>query len=150
MDTTALRTTLLSGEWSVEYSPEFVKQTAKTRKKAEAVDELPGRGEEPRDASLMKHVRRLSESPGWHYVQGIGIHVAHNAKSFRSPAPRFALREFPLRTTVGEFKQKIGSVWRFLEEKTDLRDLSNPQEQFESRAGRLVTFFMPGSAGNIK
>ena len=150
MDTTALRTTLLGGEWSVEYSPEFVKQTAKTRKKAEAVDELPGRGEEPRDASLMKHVRRLSESPGWHYVQGIGIHVAHNAKSFRSPAPRFALRDFPFRTTVGEFKQKIGSVWRFLEEKTDLRDLSNPQEQFESRAGRLVTFFGPGSAGNIK
>ena len=150
MDPSQLRSTLLSGEWSVEYNPEFVKQTAKTRKKAEAVEELPGRGEEGRDAALMVHVRRLSESPGWHYVQGIGIHVAHNAKSFRSPAPRFAIREYPYRTTVGEFKQRIGSTWRFLEEKTDLRDLSNPQEQFAERAGRLVTFFMPGSAGNIK
>lgn len=149
MDNTALRQTLLRGEWSIEFNESFTKQTYK-KKKPEAMakaneDDLQGRLPEGRDEGLMKFVYQLSELSGWHYVDETGVNVARNAKSLRSPAPRFAIREFPYRTTVVGWRTGRGVQWRILEEKVDLRDIPNHQEQLQSRAHRLVTFFSRGA-----
>lgn len=65
----------------------------------------------------------------WHFRDGVGIHVAQGAKSYRSPAPRFAIRDgFPFRSPLAEYRFR-----RILEEKQDLRDLANLQAQMESR-----------------
>ena len=145
MNNDNLRRTLLRGEWSVEYTEEFVKQTSKQKKAVEAVEgALPGRPIEAKDEALMRHVHALAELCGWLFVDGTGVHVAHSARSFRSPAPRFATRDVPYRTTIGAWRGGDGGMrWQVLEEKQDVRDLSNLQEQFEHRALRLVTFFSP-------
>ena len=133
MDAAHLRSTLSRGEWSIENRPEFVKQTSKKKPAAESlVDDadLPGRPLNAQDQLLMEHVQRRSESAGWHFVEGVGIHVAHQAGSFRSPVPRFAVRDFPYRTTIGEFKRAQNlSTWRILEQRVDLLELANPQKQ---------------------
>ena len=67
--------------------------------------------------------------------------VADGAKSYRSPAPRFTLRDFPYRTTVAGFKGRGSVQWRILEEKVEPRDLPNHQEQLSRPCSRLVTFF---------
>ena len=101
------------------------------------------RGEplEARHGGLLEHARHLGESPGWHMVDTVGVHVAHGAKSFRSPQPRFSLASFPLRTTLGEFNTGSLPTWRVLEENQTLKDLSNMTAVLDSRARRLVSFF---------
>ena len=144
MDNTVLRQTLQKGQWSIEYVEGFTKQS--TKKKKEVADdgaELPGRPPGIRDHALMHHVNQLAEQSGWHYRDGVGIHVAHNAKSLRSPQPRFALRDFPFRTSVACWKRLGTFKWMIIEENVDLRDLPNHQEQLSSRCNRLVTFFTP-------
>ena len=142
MDGSQLRQVLKkSGEWSIEYNPEYTKQTFKKKKEAELFDKLPGREEGAQDKGLMQHARHLSESPGWHMVDNIGVHVAHSAKSFRSPTPRFCLNEFPCRTTLAEFRTGKLPAWRVLEEGVDLKGLNNLTEILPNRARRLVSFF---------
>ncbi|CAK9004322.1 Dapdiamide synthesis protein DdaC, partial [Durusdinium trenchii] len=98
------------------------------------VDDLPGRAVEAKDEALMRHVYKLAEQSGWHYVEGVGIHVAHNAKSLRSPQPRYSLRDYPYRSSYASWRTKTGEVvWRVLEEKIDLKDLNNQQEQLAHR-----------------
>jgi hypothetical protein len=145
MDNSTLRRVLREGSWSVEYNAEFTKQTSKALKEVTDTEILPGRAVEPRDSdeALLRHVREVSESPGWHFSDGVGIHVARSAKSFRSPAPRFSVRDFPYRTSLGEYRSKGTLHWRVLEESQDLRDLASPQSQLEE-------FFLQWSSGNIK
>ena len=148
MDTSALRLTLAAGEWSIEYHPEFARQTKTRGKKTqEEVDELFCRSLEDKDKAIMEFVYVLSE-PGWHFVGGHGVNVASGAKSLRSPQPRFAVRDFPYRTSLARWRSGGNLVWRVIEEKVDLRDLENFQEQLKHRAGRLVTFYAPKSSGN--
>ena len=131
-----------------EYQPDFVRQTSKRKKSSEAADEeseLPGRNAGPDDVKLMSFVQHLALSPGWHFQDGVGVHVANQAKSLRSPTPRFQVRDFSLRTSVGEFILKRGLPrWRILEERADLLDLPSHQLTWPLRATRLVTFFEPG------
>ena len=147
MDNSSLRQALLAGKWSIEFTAGFTKQTSKGRKTAkvgeaeQTGDELPGRLPGGQDEALMKFVRQLCESSGWHFLYGVGIQVAHGAKSYRGPEPRFAAREFPFRTTVAGWFFKGSMKRRILEEKTDLRDLPNHHEQICVRTTRLVTFF---------
>ena len=154
MDAAHLRSTLSRGEWSIEYRPEFVKQTSKKKPAAESIvddDDLPGRPLNSQDQLLMEHVQRLSESAGWHFVEGVGIHVAHPAGRFRSPVPRFAVRDFQYRTTIGEFKRAQNlSTWRILEQRVDLLELANPQIALPRRAMRLVSLYEPRSKATRK
>ena len=156
MDNSALRETLLLGRWSIEFKAGFTKQTSKGKKKLENVasGELPGRVPGGQDDALMKFVYQLAECSGWHFLDGIGVNVAHGAKSFRSPQPRFSLRDFPLRTTVAGWMIGGKLQWRILEEKVDLRDLNHLQEQIEVRTSRLLSFFSKAtgnqSVGHIK
>ena len=146
MDCAALRQILLTGTWSIEFKAGFTKQTSKGKKPAavgdaEPGDKLPGRVPEDRDAGLMKFVTKLSECSGWHFLDGVGVNVAHGAKSYRGPEPRFAVREFPLRTSIAGWFTQGSMKWRVLEEKVDLRDLCNHHEQLGIRTTRLITFF---------
>ena len=149
MDNSALRETLQKGEWSIEYNESFTKQKKKGAKVADMVDDLPGRAVESKDEDLMRHVYKLAEQSGWHYVEGVGIHVAHNAKSLRSPQPRYSLRDFPYRSSYASWRAKTGDlVWRVLEQKNDMRDMPNLQEQFKDRCRQLVTFYTRESSGH--
>ena len=121
---------------------EFTKQTSRKAKKADTTAaDLPGRDPEVKDEKLMQYVYQLAEMVGWHYIDGTGIHVAHGAKSLRSPQPRFAVREYPLRTTVACWKTPNGPTWRVVEERADLRDLQSHHGLLTERCERLVTFF---------
>lgn len=88
MDTTHIRRVLQQGRWSIEFAPEYVKQTSKKAKAGEAAEDLPGRAVGENDRGLLEFVFRHSEEPGWHFVDGIGINVSRRAKSMRSPQPR--------------------------------------------------------------
>ena len=150
MDTSALRLTLAAGEWSIEYHPEFARQTKSGSKKAQEVSDLPGRALEDKDKAIMEFAYNLSEQPGWHFVHGHGVNMAHGAKSLRSPQPRFAVRDFPYRTSLARWRSGGDLVWRVIEEKVDLRDIANFQEQLTHRAERPVAFYAPKSSGNSK
>ena len=147
MDGQHLREALLRGEWSVEFQQDFVKQTAKRKKASDKglADGmvLPGREAGSGDFQLMQHVHHLAQAAGWHFVDGIGILVAHQAKSFRGPTPRFALRDHPLRTSVAEFRTQDKSTWQVLEERVDLMDMAVHQGLLPMQAKTLVTFFEP-------
>ena len=150
MDNAHLKDTLKRGEWCVTYSPDFVKQTTRKKKDVPAElypdGELPGRAAVAEDRELLQWARHFSESPGWHFVDGVGIHVANGAMSLRSPNPRFAINDYPLRTVVGEFHDPKGlPTWRILEERADLREMSNLQEKLLRRAHRLLSFYQVGS-----
>ena len=148
MSSDHLRQTLMRGQWSIEFQQEFVKQTSKRKKNEETPEDavLPGRAPNAEDTALLQHAQHLSEAVGWHFVNGIGVHVAAQAKSYRTPGPRFSIRDFPYRTTVAEFRGKASlPKWRILEEHVDLRDLAQHQEILHVRANRLVTFFAPSS-----
>ena len=93
-----------------------------------------------KDEKLMQYVYQLAEMVGWHYIGGTGIHVAHGAKSLRSPQPRFAVREYLFGTTVACWKTPNGPMWRVVEER-DLRDLLCYGGLLPERGERLATFF---------
>ena len=119
MDNEQLRLVPLRGEWSIEYKEGFTKQTKKGKAnyEEENLTELPGRVPDGRDEALLKYMcTSLLSSPGWHFIDGISVSVAHGAKSYCSPAPRFTLRDFPYRTTVAGWKGQGSVQWRILEE----------------------------------
>ena len=148
MDAAHLKQTIAKGTWSIEYSPDFVRQVSKKAKKkleeSQKIEtaELPGREPTVADSALLRYVREFGEAPGWHFTDNIGVHAAQHAMSTRSPSPRFAIQQFPLRTVVAEFKDAKGlPVWRILEERADLRDMTSHQEKLTRRAFRLISFF---------
>ena len=150
MDTAHLRTTLQKGSWSVVYNPEFVKQTVRKKKEVHEEEfpdgELPGRVPATSDGELLQWARHFAEAPGWHFVDGVGVNVSHQASSMRSPSPRFTILDFPLRTVVSEFLDGKGlPTWRILEERVDLKEKANHQEKLPRRAHRLISFFQPQS-----
>ncbi|CAL1171968.1 unnamed protein product [Cladocopium goreaui] len=121
IDKTNLRKTLECGTWSVTCNEEFTKQTSRKAKKADTTAaDLPGRDPEVKDEKLMQYVYQLAEMVGWHYIDGTGIHVAHGAKSLRSPQPRFAVREYP-------WKTPNGPTWYVVEERLEHLALRPPK-----------------------
>ncbi|CAJ1366499.1 unnamed protein product [Effrenium voratum] len=92
MELDNLRTVLRSCEWCVTYRPDFVRQTVKKQPKQV---QKPAAGSlcvgKPVDLSdeIFSRLLVLSEQPGWHHQDGVGIHVARYAKSYRLPKPRF-------------------------------------------------------------
>lgn len=122
MDLTHLRRILRDGCWSITYNPDFVKQVTKARSskpmKQMACAELPGErvsGDDP----MLPHLMALGEKKGWHFKGGVGIQVAFNAKSFRTPEPRFSAADLPYRTSFGRVSTPNGEVlWTRLEKGT--------------------------------
>ena len=148
MDLTHMRSIMAAGKWSVTYSPAFVKQVSKGQRKRAAptsTAELMGEPLEPGDP-LLGHLLKLGEQRGWHHRADMGINVAYDAKSFRSPEPRFSPAQFPLRSTFCRLELQTGQVmWRCLERDCRYQDLANQHELLPHRAPILVTFFTKDS-----
>ena len=145
MDVTHLRETLRRGTWSITYSPSFVKQVAKGKKapsvKTSASEELPG---DPVDGNdpLMGFLLKFAEVRGWHSHGATGVNVAHNARSYRTPEPRFSSAVLPVRTTFARYERPSGElVWRALERKTRYLEEANQHGLLRLAAPVLVTFF---------
>ena len=118
MDGEHLRRVIKKGRWCARYSPLFVKQTSKEKPSKATLadpDALLGRPLAA-DDPMLSRLLNLSDSPGWHQREGIPIHVAKGARSFRSPEPRFDSEEFDIRSSYGRLDFPDGrSEWRELE-----------------------------------
>ncbi|CAE7234040.1 pol [Symbiodinium sp. CCMP2456] len=144
MDLTHMREIMASGRWSVTYSPSFVKQVSKgKRKKPEPspAAELLGSPLDPSDP-LLGHLLKLGELKGWHNLENMGVNVAYDARSKRSPEPRFSPSQFPFRSSFCRVELPTGQAqWRVLERDVPYSELPNQHELLPSRAPILVTFF---------
>ena len=136
---------LQSNEWCVTFSPSFVKQqTVKKSTKPASVDSLVlGQAVDMKDP-MFGHLLGLSDVVGWHNKGAYKVHVAKNAKSFRTPEPRFAAEQYPLRSTFGKFVDSKGHAeWRQLEYEKAYVGLPNRHAAIGSVAANLITIFVP-------
>ncbi len=145
MDLTHFRRILEAGFWSISYSPQFVKQVSKARSVKPSVNlagaDFPGEKLEG-DDPLLSHLIHLGEKRGWHTFSGIGVQVAYNAKSFRTPEPRFSATEFPLRSSFGRFQvAETQNVWHRLESAVQFSDLPNQHALIGCQVPILVTMY---------
>ena len=150
MDLTHMRKIIRTGSWSVTYSPVFVKQVSKAKKRpAQACtpeDALPGKPVHGTDP-ILGHLMALCEERGWHSVGGMGVNVAFSARSFRTPEPRFTAKDYPLRSSFARFTLSSGqAVWRVLERKEHYLESANQHQLLDCTAPILVTVFEPEEA----
>ena len=150
MDLQHLRKILLSGSWSISYSPEFLKQVGKAKQlkpsssTACADAELPGTRLSAEDP-ILPHLSKLADQKGWHSVSGLGLQVAFNAKSYRTPQPRFSTTDFPLRSSFGRFEISGQYFWHCLESAVEYPLLSNQHALIGCVTPVLVTVFHASS-----
>lgn len=147
MDGEHLRQVLSSGRWCFKYSQNYVRQGSKPLKRVKiASSQLPtaciGQKLDPADP-MFGHLLTLSDQLGWHVFDDFGVHVAKNARSFRSPKPRFDPVQFPRRSTYGRFTDGEGKAeWRLLEDKVKMASLRNSQALIGDNADLLITCFL--------
>lgn len=142
-----LRKILQCGSWSISSCPEFLKQVGKAKQpktlSSTACAELPGTrlsGEDP----ILPHLARLADQKGWHSISGLGLQVAFNARSYRTPEPRFSTVDFPLRSSFGRFEVDGQYFWHVLESGISYPGLSNQHALIGCIVPTLVTVFHPG------
>ena len=148
MDLTHMRKILAEGRWSVSYCPGFVKQVYKAAK-SKPVKNGDGKldgcqiGESmSTEDALVRHLMKLGEQRGWHHQNGMGINVAFNARSFRTPQPRFSATQYPLRSSYARVSHGSGQCeWRKLESGARYSDFPNQHALIGFVAPILVTIF---------
>ena len=148
MDLTHMRKILAEGRWSISYCPGFVKQVYKAAKSKPLKDgdgSTDGRqfGESmSTEDALVRHLMKLGEQRGWHHQNGMGINVAFNARSFRTPQPRFSATQYPLRSSYARVSHGSGQCeWRKLESGARYSDFPNQHALIGFVAPILVTIF---------
>ena len=148
MDLSHMRRILAEGRWSISYCPSFVKQVYKASKSKPVMtstDELQSRqiGEAmAHEDALVRHLMKLGENRGWHHQNGMGINVAFNARSFRTPEPRFSASEYPLRSSYARLNHGSGQCeWRKLECGTRYSEFPNQHALIGIVVPVLVTIF---------
>ncbi|CAE7849722.1 ppsD [Symbiodinium necroappetens] len=116
MDGAHMRKILGEGEWSYRFDADLVKQTVRARAPVQRGPRvLSGQSVAPSDP-VLAFLQGLSTQKGWHRRNTTAIQVAHGAKSYRNPEPRFSREEYPYRTTYGLFHDEEGrGEWRLLE-----------------------------------
>ena len=151
-----MRRIIALGQWCVSYCPSFVKQVYKAVKVKPMINAAKAHDAEPFGEALSKedamvgHLMKLSEQRGWHHRPGVGINVATNAKSFRTPEPRFSVTQFPLRTTYVRIDHPSGQCeWRRLESGVKYSDFSNQHALFGRVAPILITLFHSDDAFDL-
>ena len=145
MDLTHMRAIMSLGKWSISYSPEFVKQVSKAKTLKPSVQsacvDLPGVRVEDGEP-LLAFLWGLAEKRGWHLRNGIGIQVAFNAKSFRTPEPRFSASQKPLRSSYARFNLDDARYeWRRLERAVRYSELPNQHALIDVAAPVLISMF---------
>ena len=104
---------------------------------------------------MLGFLMKFAEMRGWHNHKNMGINIAHSAKSFRTPEPRFSSATYPLRTTFGRFERPTGEVcWRVLERNNRYLEEANQHQLLDQPAPVLVTCFAqeargPNREGNL-
>ena len=146
MDLSHLHRVLQQGVWCAKFSKDFIKQTAKPKKAKAPTDDVvvgrPMNGEDP----LLSRLVKLAEQPGWHLRDGIVVHVAKNAKAFRSPKPRHDPAVYSLRSSYCRFDKSDGTTeWRKLEDAVSYADLPYSYGAIGQTADVLVSFFQTPS-----
>lgn len=143
-----MRKILAEGRWSISYCPGFVKQVYKAAKSKPLKDgdgSTDGRqfGESmSTEDALVRHLMKLGEQRGWHHQNGMGINVAFNARSFRTPQPRFSATQYPLRSSYARVSHGSGQCeWRKLESGARYSDFPNQHALIGFVAPILVTIF---------
>ena len=130
--------------WSAKYEAEFVKQgktkAVKAKSQAPTPEELPGVALSESDP-MFRHVLQLGDISGWHQKDGVVIQVARNARSFRTPRPRFLPADYPLRSSFARFDSPTGSTWRRLETEVEYDRMTNPQGMIGTFATVLISCF---------
>ncbi|CAE7718191.1 pgsA [Symbiodinium sp. CCMP2592] len=139
MDAEHFRKTVSAGEWSYRYDVKYVKQTIKPKiKKTAGPEVLSGTEVKPGDP-LLPFLQGLATQRGWHKRNSLAIQVAHGARSFRRPEPRFSAAEYPYRATFALYHDAAGrGIWRILEANTAYGRYLAPLER---EAAVLITVF---------
>ena len=145
MDNAQLLRIMDECRWCISYSPSFVKQSSKGKsaKKVVLTDVRSDLGE-PFESTdpIFGHVMKLSKQAGWHRVSDdLAIHVCLNARSYRTPEPRFKQAELPFRTTFACFEGAHALQWRRLEDGVKMSELRNVRGPLGLHAAVLVTCF---------
>ena len=77
---------------------------------------LPGAVTTPEELKMLEN---LGNSTGWSQAGESVVQVARDAKSYRTPEPRFSSSAFPIRTTFGQYQLQNGELcWQRLEKRT--------------------------------
>ena len=142
MDSSHLRQILQGGFWSVEYCADFVK-TNKSKplsSRQVIVASVPGMVLDPQ-CELVTWLGSVAGKAGWHKEDSCVFQVSKNAKSFRTPEPRFAQSQYPFRSSFGLFLTEKGTEWSELEKNMSYSELPNPKAQFPEMSQILVSVF---------
>ncbi|CAK9032022.1 Integrase catalytic domain-containing protein [Durusdinium trenchii] len=144
MDESYLHRILASGRWCYTFNQAYVKQGKPSRKQLALSSSSAALDGEPLNEALPVFVflQQLAESPGWHHKGDIVTHVAHHARSYRSPIGRYEIEKYPIRTTYARFDLDTGiSHWRILEDHVKMRSLTNRQALLSTPARVLISIF---------
>ena len=68
---------------------------------------------------------RFADQKGWHAISGLGLNVAYNAKSYKTPQPRFSSADFPLRSSFEKLEISSQYTWYNLERAVEYPLLPN-------------------------
>ena len=96
MDESYLHRILASGRWCYTVNQAYVKQGKPGRKQI-ALNSSPATLDgEPLNEALpvFAFLQQLAESPGWRQKGDAVTHVAHHARSFRSPSGRYEVDKY--------------------------------------------------------
>ena len=146
MDVSHFQQIVKTGKWCAKYEAAFVKQgktkaaKPKTRSSPTSSSELPGIAMSESDP-MFQHVLQLGDVTGWHQKDGVVIQVARNARSYRTPRPRFLPSDYPLRSSFARFDSQTGSVWGRLETEVEYEKLTNSQGLIGDTATVLISCF---------
>jgi hypothetical protein len=141
MDLSHLHRVLEAGEWCAKFTTRFVKANKPVKAKAPTDEVMVGKTLHPEDP-LLSRLMWLSERPGWHLKDNIVVHVARNAKTFRSCKPRYDPKEYSLRSSYGRFDKTDGTTeWRRLEHRVSFEDLPYSYGAMGETCDVLITFF---------
>jgi len=144
MDPAHLVKMLNRGTWSVTYNQDFIKTKLRARpaggERPRSRDDLPGL------AVTIEEERFLegqSGQVGWSQPQpGRVMQLAKEARSMRTPEPRFVSSKFPLRSSFGLFELADGDLaWRRLERRVPFLDLKNQHAMLKPAPMVLLSIF---------
>ena len=141
MEVEHLHCILKDWEWSASYDASFVKQgKSKAVKKVKQSAHVTLPGEEMKTSGpTLRHVMQLGDVSGWHNKKDFIVQVARNARSYRTPMPRFKMSAYPLRSTFGRFDSETGSSWWWLETDVEYGNLPNAQSMLDFQAAILIS-----------
>ena len=97
-------------------------------------------GTKDMEFEIFNRLLMLGERPGWHHQDGVGIHVARSARSYRLPKP-LDPTVYCMRSTFARFDEPSGhSEWRELERDVDTKALQSSRTDCGGRLVRLSPF----------